>query len=179
MVCLIVSCRTAFPCSWAHSVMIRSSHLDIVFTGNVSFWQRSVTLHNNNRKPTCILSHLDRQFACIRVGLFDVHDIISVEITIHGLQPERITRHSEYIIHESRLYSMSFPDSRSVFLVNSRITRNPFQTLWDLTYFLMASYLRSNKSLQNQGSGRVLVRYSATKRIWKLLILKPIRPVFL
>ena len=130
MVCLIVSCRTAFPCSWAHSLMIRSSHLDIVFTGNVSFWQRSVTLHNNNRKPTCILSHLDRQFACIRVGLFDDHDIISVEITIHGLQFERITRHSEYIIHESRLYSMSFPDSRSVFWSIHGSRETPSRPWW-------------------------------------------------
>ena len=69
--------------------------------------------HNNDRRP--ILSHLDRQFTCICVRIFDVHDIISVEISIHRLQLERIMRHSEYIIHESRLYSMSFPDSRSVF----------------------------------------------------------------
>ena len=45
---------------------------------------RWVTLYNNDKRP--ILNHLDRQFKCTRVGLSDVHDIISVEISIHGLK---------------------------------------------------------------------------------------------
>ena len=40
-----------------------------------------------------------------------ITSVFSVEISIHGLKCWRITRHSEYIIHESRLYFMSFPDS--------------------------------------------------------------------
>ena len=44
------------------------------------------------------------------------HDasVLLVEISIHGLQCSGITRPSKYIIHESRLYSISFSDSRSV-----------------------------------------------------------------
>ena len=40
--------------------------------------------------------------------------VLLVEISIHGLQCSRITRHSKYIIHESRLYFISFSDSCSV-----------------------------------------------------------------
>ena len=42
---------------------------------------------------------------------FMITSVFSVEISIHGLKYWRITRHSEYIIHESRLYFISFPDS--------------------------------------------------------------------
>ena len=47
-----------------------------------------------------------------RKRLSDVHDItsvFSVETSIHGLKCWVITRHSEYIIHESWLYFMNFP----------------------------------------------------------------------
>ena len=39
-----------------------------------------------------------------------LHLVLSVEISIHELQRKRITHHSEYIIHESRLHFVSFPD---------------------------------------------------------------------
>ena len=38
-----------------------------------------------------------------------ITSVFSVEISIHGLKCWRITRHSEYIIHESRLFSWVFP----------------------------------------------------------------------
>ena len=44
-----------------------------------------------------------------------------------------ITRHSEYIIHKSRPYSMSFPDSRSIFRSIHGSSETPFQTLGKLT----------------------------------------------
>ena len=62
----------------------------------------------------------------LRTLVTTLTSVLSVEISIHRLQCQRITRHSEYIIHESRLYFMSFPDSRSVY---GQFTDHPFQTL--------------------------------------------------
>ena len=54
----------------------------------------------------------------------------------------RITRHSEYIIHESPLFH-EFSRFTLCLTVNSRITRNPFQTLCfvSLIMILLALYL--------------------------------------
>ena len=95
----------------------------------------SVTLYMYNNGKSPILNHLDRQFACTRVGLSSFHDIssaFSVDISIHGLKCWRITRHSIYIIHQSPMYFMRFPNSRSVYRSIHGSRETPSRPCWKI-----------------------------------------------
>ena len=48
-----------------------------------------------------------------------------MEITNHGLQKNKIPRHSQYSIHESRLGFFCIPESRTRFLQNPGSRRTP------------------------------------------------------
>ena len=84
-----------------------------------------------------------------------IHGIMSVEITNHGLQKKKIPRHSQYSIHESRLGFFLYSQITRSVSAESRITQNPFQTLFICTLIckerLYVDLSRQLSALQSPG----------------------------